>query len=270
MERPAWAPRDIDLDRPSAARVYDHFLGGAHNFAVDRHLAEQIAAMTPDIAQTMRANREFLRRAVRFLVAAGIGQFLDIGSGIPTVGNVHEVAQKAEPSARVLYVDIDPVAVSHSRVILQGNDRAAVIQADVREPDGILAHPQVRRLLDVAEPVAVLFAGVLHFVSDEDDPARIVRRFGEAVIPGSYAVISHATADGQPPEVIQAQKLSARTSTEIFLRSRSQILEQFDGFALIDPGLVQLPLWRPDAPGDVGGPPERVGAYGGVGRKVGT
>ena len=268
MERPAWAPGGIDLDRPSAARVYDYFLGGAHNFAVDRDLAKQIAAMTPDIARTMRANREFLRRVVRFLVAAGIGQFLDIGSGIPTVGNVHEVAQKADPSARVLYVDIDPVAVSHSRVILEGNDRAAAIQADVREPDTILADPQVRRLLDFPEPVAVLLAGVLHFVSDEDDPAGIVRRFGEAVVPGSYAVISHATADGQPDEVIQAQRLSSRTSTEIFLRSRSQVLEQFDGFTLIDPGLVHVSLWRPDASRDVEGFPERVGAYGGVGCKV--
>lgn len=268
MERPAWAPRDIDLDRPSAARVYDYFLGGAHNFAVDRHLAEQIAAMTPDIGRTMRANRQFLRRVVRFLVAAGIGQFLDIGSGVPTVGNVHDVAQKADPSVRVIYVDIDPVAVSHSRAILKGNDRTAVIQADVREPATILADPQVRWLLDFAEPVAVLLAGVLHFVPDEDDPARLVRRFGEAVVPGSYAVISHATNDGQPDEVIQAQKLSSRTSTEIFLRSRSQILEQFDGFTLIDPGLVHLPLWRPDTSRGLEDSPERVGAYGGVGCKV--
>jgi hypothetical protein len=171
MERPDWAPEGVDLDRPSAARVYDYFLGGAHNFAVDRELAEQIARMTPNIGDTMRANRSFLRRAVRFLVGEGITQFLDIGSGISTVGNVHEVAQQADPRSVVVYVDVDPIAASHSSAILAGNPQTAVVQADARDTDRILFDPQVRRLLDFSKPVAVLLLGVLHFIPDSDDPA---------------------------------------------------------------------------------------------------
>src|SRR3954447_22751324 len=143
MERPDWAPEGVDLDRPSAARVYDYFLGGAHNFAVDRELAEQIARMTPNIGDTMRANRSFLRGAVRFLVGEGITQFLDIGSGIPTVGNVHEVAQQADSRARVVYVDSDPVAVAHSRAILAGDEHTVVVHADVRQPETFLEDPTV-------------------------------------------------------------------------------------------------------------------------------
>jgi hypothetical protein len=267
MERPSWAPVDVDVDRPSAARVYDYFLGGAHNFAVDRALAEQIAAMTPDIGHTMRANRAFLRRAVRFLAAQGITQFLDIGSGIPTVGNVHEVAQQAAPEARVVYVDLDPVAVAHSSAILAGHPRTAVIQADARDTAGILAHPEARRLLDLSRPVGVLLLGVLHFIPDSDDPAAIVGRLRDAVAPGSYAVLVNATDEDQPPEVIEAQKLSGRTGTPIYLRSRAALSAQLAGFTLVEPGLVHLPLWRPDSPLDVDEHPERFGAFAGVGRK---
>ena len=157
MERPSWAPEDIDLDRPSGARVYDYFLGGAHNFAADRELAEMIARMTPDIGDTMRGpTGPSCGRAVRFLCAPGIGQFLDIGSGIPTVGNVHEVAHAIAPAARVVYVDIDPVAVSHSRAMLAGEPTTAVIEADARDATAILDHPDARRLLHLDEPVAVL------------------------------------------------------------------------------------------------------------------
>jgi hypothetical protein len=266
-QRPDWAPQDVDTDVPSAARVYDYFLGGAHNFAVDRALADEIARMTPDVGETMRANREFLRRAVRYLTAAGIRQFLDIGSGIPTVGNVHEIAQSIAPEARIVYVDIDPVAVAHSQAILAGNDRAAALEGDVRHVPAILAEPRLRELLDLAQPVAVLLAGILHFVPDSDDPPAIVGRLAQAVPPGSYVVLSNATYEDQPPEVLEAQKLSGRTATEIVLRSRAQLLDQFRGFTLIEPGLVHLPLWRPDSPADVGEHPERYGAFGGVGRK---
>jgi SAM-dependent methyltransferase len=265
--RPDWAPEDVDVDVPSAARVYDYFLGGAHNFAVDRALADEIARMTPNVGETMRAGRDFLRRAVRYLIDAGIRQFLDIGSGIPTVGNVHEIAQHMAPQARIVYVDIDPVAVAHSQAILAGNDRVAVLHADVREPEEILADPQLLKLLDLSKPVGILLAGIMHFVHDEDDPPGVVGRLRDAVVPGSYMVISHVTYEDQPPEVLEAQKLSGRTATEIVLRSKAQILEQFGGFTLIDPGLVHLPLWRPDAPGDVDAHPERFGAFGGVGRK---
>ncbi len=266
-QRPDWVPDDVDVDVPSAARVYDYFLGGAHNFAIDRALADEIARMTPNVGETMRAGREFLRRAVRFLIDQGIRQFLDIGSGIPTVGNVHEIAQQIIPAARIAYVDIDPVAVAHSRAMLAGNDYVAVLHADVREPQKILADPALLRLLDLSEPVAILLAGVMHFIHDEDDPPGIVAQLRDAVAPGSYAVISHVTYEDQPPEVLEAQKLSARTATEIVLRSKAEILAQFRGFTLVEPGLVHLPLWRPDSPGDVDDHPERFGAFGGVGRK---
>jgi SAM-dependent methyltransferase len=268
MTRPSWAPEGIDLDRPSASRVYDYFVGGMHNFEIDRHLARQIEAFTPNVAETMRANRDMLRRCVRFLVDAGIDQFLDIGSGIPTVGNVHEVAQGRDPSARVAYVDIDPVAVAHSRAILDGDPRTVVIQADISSPETILADPQVTQLIDFEKPVAVLLLGVLHFVADEADPACCVAGLRDAVAPGSFLAITHATSDGQPTEVLEAQKLSGRTSTEIVLRSKDEITAYFDGWSLVEPGLVHLPLWRPDNPDDIAADPEQSGAFGGVARKV--
>lgn len=266
MELPRELPTDIDLSRPSAARVYDYFLGGAHNFEVDRQLAEQIASMTPNLAETMRANRAFLRRAVRVLVAEGIEQFLDIGSGIPTVGNVHEVAQAANPAIRVVYVDVDPVAVTHSQSILEGNERAGVVQADFRDPELILAESQRLGLIDLTRPVAVLLAGVVHFVPDRDRPDKVVAALREATAPGSFLLISHATFEDQPPEVLEAQRLSARTGTEISLRSRAEITGYFGDFKVLDPGVVHLPLWRPETPGDVDAHPERFGAFGGVGR----
>jgi SAM-dependent methyltransferase len=266
MELSGELPSDVDVTRPSAARVYDYFLGGAHNFEADRRLAEQIAALTPNLAETMRANRGFLRRAVRYLVAEGIDQFLDIGSGIPTVGNVHEVAQDANPAARVVYVDVDPVAVSHSRAILAGNDRAGVVHADLREPDLILAQAQALGLVDLDRPLAVLLAGVVHFIPDPDDPYGIVERLREAIVPNGFLLISHATQDGQPPEVLEAQRLSARTATEITLRSHADVARFFGDLTLVDPGLVFLPEWRPDGP-EAEEHPERVGAYGGVARR---
>jgi SAM-dependent methyltransferase len=261
-----WVPAGIDVNRPSAARVYDYFLGGAHNFAVDRALAGQIAAMTPNIGETMRSNRVFLRRAVRFLAAQGVRQFLDIGSGIPTAGNVHEIALEAAPDSRVVYVDIDPVAVEHSRAILAGVDRTGVICADMRDVDRLLVEAE-KLGLDFTQPVAVLLAGVLHFVPDSDDPQAIVAALGAAVAPGSFLLISHATGDGQPPEVIEAQRLSGRTATEIVLRPAAAITPYFAGFDLVEPGLVFIPRWRPDPADPVDEHPERVGAYAGVGRK---
>lgn len=267
MARPSWAPEDVDPDRPSGARVYDYFLGGAHNFAVDRELADAMSAMTPNIGDTMRANRAFLRRVVRFLVDEGITQFLDIGSGIPTVGNVHEVAQQADPSARVVYVDADPVAVSHSRAILGDDPSTGIIQADARDVAAILADPQTRRLLDFDRPIGVLVLGVLHFIPDQQQAVDIVAALTEVVAPGSYVALVNVTHEGQPPEVLEAQKMSARTSTEIVLRSRAELAAQFGGLTLVEPGLVHIPMWRPDSPLDVDDHPERFGALAGVGRK---
>ena len=172
MERPAWAPAELDLDRPNAARMYDYYLGGSHNFAVDRELAGKVLEAWPDMPRAAQANRAFLRRAVRFLLDQGVRQFLDIGSGIPTVGNVHEVAQAAAPDARVVYVDTDPVAVAHSRAILAGDAQTAVVQADGRDPAGLLAHPGVTGLLDLRRPVGLLMVALLHFVLRRGRPAR--------------------------------------------------------------------------------------------------
>ncbi|MFC0508558.1 SAM-dependent methyltransferase [Micromonospora costi] len=264
MQMPDGLPTEIDLTRPSAARVYDYFLGGAHNFEIDRQLAEQIASMTPHLPATMRAGREFLRRAVRVLLDAGVDQFLDIGSGIPTVGNVHEVAQAADPRARVVYVDIDPVAVAHSRELLAGNDLTAVVHADLREPQRILA--EARGLLDLDRPVGILLAGVVHFVPDADKPAEILATLRAAAAPGSHLVISHSTFEDQPQEMLDAQRLSARTATEITLRSRAEITDFFGDWTILDPGVVHMPLWRPDSASDVDEHPERFGAFGGVAR----
>ncbi|GGM46871.1 hypothetical protein GCM10012275_17390 [Longimycelium tulufanense] len=267
MERPSWAPADIDLDRPSAARVYDYYLGGSHNFAVDREMAEQAIALWPNLPLIMQANRAFLRRAVRYCVDQGIRQFLDIGSGIPTVGNVHEVAQEADPRCRVLYVDFDPVAVAHSRAILAGNERADIVHADLRKPEDIVGSPQFGRLIEPQRPMAVLMVAVLHFIDDADDPVRLVARYRDLLAPGSYLVLSHATQDGQPDKVEDHQKLYARTRTPMHMRSRAEVGALFTGFELVDPGIVYLPQWRPESSDDVDEHPERYTGYAAVGRK---
>ena len=267
MEPPTWAPEGVSLDVPSAARVYDYLLGGSHNSAADREFARQALEEFPDVAAASRANRAFLYRAVRFLVESGIRQFLDIGSGIPTVGNVHEVAQRAAPDTRVVYVDIDPVAVAHSRALLADNDRADVVQADLRDPDGILDSPQVQNLLDLDQSVGLLMVAILHVIPDADDPAGLVARFRDAVGPGSYLAIGHATGDSRPTDAAKMQEISRRLPTPVTLRSHQQISRFFDGFDLVEPGLVWVPSWRPD-PGDQPDPnPAWSVNYGGVGRK---
>src|SRR5277367_5285286 len=181
-----WAPPGVDTRRANVARVYDYWLGGSHNFLADQDLGRSIAAVDPNIRDFARANRAFLGRAVRFLSAASISQFLDIGSGIPTQGNVHEVAQQANPGARVAYVDIDPVAVAHSKALLSGNQNAAIIQADLREPERILGHADTRRLIDPDQPTGLLLVSILHFIAEAEDPWRIVATLRDVLAPGSY------------------------------------------------------------------------------------
>jgi S-adenosyl methyltransferase len=267
MARPEWAPDGIDIDHPSAARMYDYLLGGSHNFAVDRKAVERFLAVMPDMAVHAQANRAFLYRAVRYLLDAGIRQFLDIGSGVPTVGNVHEVAQRVDPGARVVYVDIDPVAVTHSRSILAGNSYAAVIQEDLRRPEAILRHPAVRELFDLSQPVGLLMVAMLHAVPEVDDPHGLVKRLTNELAPGSYLAISHGTADGLREMVETIAKQSAENRYPLSLRDRDGVARFFTGFELVDPGLVWLSLWRPDDPDDIPDQPERSGSYAGVGRK---
>jgi S-adenosyl methyltransferase len=267
VERPEWAPVGIDLDRPSAARVYDFYLGGFHNFAADREMGRQAIQMWPDLPEIMRSNRGFLRRSVEFLVDAGVRQFLDLGSGIPTVGNVHEVAKRLASDTRVVYVDNDPVAVEHSQAILAGDDRTAVVQADLRDPDAVLSDPAVGTLLDLERPTAVLMVAVLHFVPDEDDPAGLVARFRDAVPAGSYLALSHATAGEQADRAAEHRGLYQRTATPMTMRTRDQVEHLFDGWELVEPGLVYLPQWRPEPGTPAMDRPERMTGLAGVGRK---
>jgi len=267
-DRPGWAPAGVDTRRANVARVYDYLLGGSHNFLADQDAGRALVAVEPNAREAVRANRAFLGRAVRFLSQAGIGQFLDIGSGIPAQGNVHEVAQQADPGARVVYVDVDPVAIAHSKAILAGNENAAVINADLRDPEKILAHPGARRLIDFSQPVGLLLVAVLHFVSDADDPWQLVGTLREALAPGSYLVLCHGT-DESKPEVAQAtEKVYNRSvAASATVRSRAQIERFFDGFELVEPGLTYMSQWRPDTPDDVPGDPGRHWGLVGVGHK---
>ena len=247
--------------------MYDYYLGGSHNLEVDRRMAREAISMWADLPTIMQSNRAFLRRAVRYVVSQGITQFLDIGSGIPTVGNVHEVAQQADSQARVVYVDNDPVAVSHSRAILAQTERTAVVHADLREPDSILEHPLVMETLDLDRPVALLMVAVLHFVPDEDDPSAALALMRDRLAPGSHLVLSHASADGRPEVAGSHRELYRRTATPMTMRTHGEIAQFFDGFQIVAPGLVWLPLWRPDEVGDAGLPPERTTGFAAVGRK---
>jgi len=258
---------DVDISRPSAARVYDYYLGGSHNFSADRDMARQAIALWPELPRIMQANRAFMRRAVRYLVGQGISQFLDIGSGIPTVGNVHEVAQAADPEARVVYVDVDPVAVAHSRAILAGDDRTEVVHADLRDVHGVLGDRRTVRLLDLSRPVGVLMVALLHFVPDAADPAGVLARYRRAMAPGSYLDVSHATHEGQPDQAGPHVALYQRTGTPMTMRSRVEVAALLDGFDLVPPGVVFLPQWHPD-PGSVGADqPERIAGFAAVGRR---
>lgn len=249
MTEQTWIPEDVDSERPSIARIYDFYLGGNHNFPVDREAARQVVEMAPELPEIMRVNRAFLRRAVRHLVETGIRNFLDLGSGIPTVGNVHEIAQAFDPTSRVVYVDNDQVAVSHSREILNGNDRAMAIRADLREPATVLDDPEVNRLLllGLGEPMAVLMSAVLHFVPDDDEAAALVATYRDAMPSGSYLVLSHACDRvSSAKRVGPAADQYSRTIAPMKLRSPQEVTRLLEGFEILDPGVVYCSQWRPD------------------------
>ncbi|MFJ4282421.1 SAM-dependent methyltransferase [Streptomyces massasporeus] len=270
MERPAWAPRSIDISVPSVSRMYDYYLGGSHNFEVDREAARRAMEFMPGLPKVMQANRAFMRRAVRYAAGQGISQFLDIGSGIPTFGNVHEVAQAASPGARVMYVDHDPVAVAHSQAVLEGNLDAGVVAADLRKPQEILRSPEVERLIDLNQPVALLLVAILHFVEDEDDPYGAVAELREALAPGSLLVLTHASYEGIPlpqERAGGAVDVYEDIRNPLIMRSREEIARFFEGYDMVEPGLVAMPHWRPDtAPEDED--PYAFSGFAGVGRKA--
>src|SRR6266568_6538928 len=218
---PDWVPPGVDTQRANVARVYDYWLGGSHNFLADQDLGRAIAAVEPNVRAIARANRAFVGRAVRYLAAAGVRQFLDIGSGIPTQGNVHEVARQADPAARVAYVDTDPVAIAHSKAMLAGNENATIIDADLRDPEKILTHPATGRLIDFSQPAGLLIVAMLHFLSDAEDPWRLVATLRDALAPGSYLVLCHGTNEGRPSVARAAEKVyNSSVTTQVHLRSR--------------------------------------------------
>ena len=268
MERPAWAPRSIDISVPSVSRIYDFYLGGSHNFEVDREAARRAMEFMPGLPKIMQANRAFMRRAVRFAAGEGIDQFLDIGSGIPTFGNVHEVAGRSRPGARVVYVDHDPVAVAHSEAVLADHDDADVVAGDLLKPREILASPQVERLIDLNRPVALLLVAILHFVEDEDDPYAAVAELSDALAPGSLLVLTHASYEGIP---LPAERAGGAVDVykdirnPLIMRSRDDIARFFEGYDMVEPGLVPMPRWRPEGePEDED--PYAFSGFAGVGR----
>jgi uncharacterized SAM-dependent methyltransferase len=252
VQRPDWAPPEVDIDRPASSRIYDYMLGGSHNFEADRAVAEKAIAAMPELPFVLRENRRFLRRAVRFLAGeTGVDQFLDLGSGIPTAGNVHDIAGAVNPDVRVVYVDIDPVAVAHAGAILGDDPAAAAIQADFRDIDALLADPVVVDVLDLDRPVAVLLVAALHFLPDDQKPADILTHLRDRLAPGSYVAVSHASADGRPPTgQSDALEVYARAENTVVMRTGPEIAAFVDGWEIIDPGVVRCPLWRPDEPVD--------------------
>jgi S-adenosyl methyltransferase len=268
-EDPDWLPPEINTSVAHSARVYDYWLGGKDNFAADRALGDAVAAEIPSVRFLARANRAFLGRAVRYLTAeAGIRQFLDIGTGIPAAGNTHEVSQAVAPDSRVVYVDNDPIVLAHARALMTSDPAGATtfIQADLREPDAILADPALRRTLDLDEPVALMLVAILHFFPDKENPQGIVSSLVDALPSGSHLTVSHITADFMDPEqAASAQAAGQQGGITYVPRSRAEVAAFFSGLDLVDPGVVPLLAWRPDggAPADPHGPT----SYAAMGRK---
>jgi S-adenosyl methyltransferase len=239
-------PEGIDVSRPSIARIYDYLLFGKDNFAVDRAAAEKLIESRLDPRRLSLANRGFLVRAVRLLARRGISQYLDLGSGLPTSPSVHEVAREIIPDARVVYVDHDPIVVAHNDALLATRDGVITIRADVRDPDAVLGHDALASCIDLRRPVAVLLLSVLHFISQQEGAPGIIAKFRERMAPGSYLAISIGTSDGADPEMLaEATRTYAGARMPFTLRSLAQIMDFFDGFDLVGPGVVSLPEWRP-------------------------
>lgn len=274
MSRDEWVPVGVDPTKPSVARVYDYFIGGKDNFAVDRQVAEMALKVTPDGPEAGRGNRAFLRRVVRYLAGeAGIRQFLDLGSGLPSQGNVHQVAKEVRDGVHVVYVDNDPMVLAHGRALLCEADTATVIQADIRNPEELFDTPEVRQFLDFDQPVALLMFGILHHIPDDDDPGGIAAAFRRKLPSGSYLAISHFCDPGErAPEASekarQVEKIFNETLGTGRWRTYEEIRSYFGDMELLEPGLVPFAEWRPE-PGET--VPEQTYTYhtfvGGVARK---
>ena len=246
MTEQAWLPQGVDTHRPTDARVYDYALGGKDNYAVDRAYAHRLLALLPGVGRPPVENARFVRQAIRQLRGLGVRQFLEIGSGLPRRGNVHDVAG---PDATVIYVDFDPVAVSHYQAVLGANGSAAAVRGDATRPGEILADPVVAEMIDFDRPVGLLMTYLLQLITDEEDPARIVREFSAPLASGSHLVLSHATLETLSPAERQAVcEVFEELREPVRLRERAEVAALFDGFELLEPGLVRAPEWRPDRP----------------------
>jgi hypothetical protein len=253
-----------DFTVPSAARMYDYFLSGKDNFAADREAAERVIAAYPETRRLALANRRFVTRAVWYLAEHGVRQFIDLGSGLPTSPNVHEVARQVRADARVVYVDSDPVVASHGRVLCDIDSGVGFVEQDIRYPRDILGDDRLRRLIDFSAPVAVLAVAIVHFMPDADDPGEIVAAFRSPMAPGSYLVLSHATSDGADDRVLSEIASVYETSTASAVpRTAASIMDFFTGFDLIEPGLVDVSQWRSEMPEK----PTKIRFLAGVGRK---
>ncbi|MGP4017426.1 SAM-dependent methyltransferase [Saccharopolyspora sp. 5N708] len=258
--------REMDIDRPCAARIYDAFLGGGHNFGIERGFAESLERALPGIADAYQENRAFLRRVVEYLLAHGVRQFLDLGSGIPTIGQVHEVAGRRTRDFRVLYVDNEPLTVAHSKPLLADEPRAEIIHADCRDPKSVLHAPEALELLDFDEPVGLLMAAVLHFIPDSDEPLALVDTYRDALAPGSHLVVSHLTGSHNPDAMRILTQRYADTADPLHPRDAERIEELFGNFEILPPGTVYLANWRPE-PGQPTAQCRYRLLYGGVARK---
>jgi hypothetical protein len=248
-------PPGVDPNVPAPARLYDYYLGGTSNYQVDRDAAEEVRKLIPELTDAAWANRGFHQRAARWLAERGIDQFIDIGSGLPTVGNTHEVVQLVDPDARVAYVDNDPIVLAHSAELLGKADRTRVILADLRDPDVLLGHPELRSLIDFSRPVGLMMTWVMHFVAPASDPWGLVARYVEAVASGSYLVLSHVTDEKTPPRAVAAAvDLYSRASENLYFRSHAEVERFFAGLELVSPcpntpaAVVHAGEWGADDP----------------------
>jgi SAM-dependent methyltransferase len=263
-----FTPEQIDTSRPHPARMYDYYLGGRDNYEVDREAAERVLKLAPEARSTARGNRDFLHRAVRAVVERGIRQIVDVGTGIPTAPHTHEAARAVAPGVRVAYVDNDPIVAGYADAKLTGAGDAAFVLADAREPDAIMEHPALRGLIDFGQPVALMLVALLHFVTDAEDPAKLVKSLTERLAPGSCLIVSHGTADFSTHHPVrEATQVYDSATAGVTLRTHAEILPFFAGFDLLEPGLVQLNRWRPEGPGPAEEDLWRCAGYGGVGVK---
>jgi hypothetical protein len=265
VELANWVPQGLDTELPSAARVYDYLLGGGHNFAADRRLGEQFLRAQPNARAIARYNRSFLRRAVLHMLDQGIRQFLDLGSGIPTVGNVHEITGRAATGTRVVYVDYESIAVAHTRMILEDEPLATIVQQDMTEPAAVLEAARGTGLLDFTEPLGLLVIGCFHLVPPARGPGAVLDAYRDELVSGSHLALSHWTADLQPAEMAGIVEVMKKSANPVFPRTHAEITDLFAGFDLVEPGVVPLPLWHPD--GFSEDDPEQAGLLAGVGRK---